>query len=163
MGTGTMAVARALRDATAAGARDGEDGGSRHPYPWTVPAATASPHVLVVEDEPLLRQLLEQLLTFEGFRVVTAESAIGGVSLIRRLQPAAIVLDLGLPYVSGLRLLSDVRADPDPAVRAVPVVILSALTETIPPDRRDQVSAVLGKPVRLKALAAAVRQAVRGA
>jgi CheY-like chemotaxis protein len=159
VGVGAVAVECAER-----GAGGGGSGGGRpHPYPATIPPLPGLPCVLIVEDEPGIRELYVQLLTLEGFRTASAESALGALALIRRLRPAAVVLDLGLPYVSGLHLLAELRADPDPAVRAVPVVVASALTETLPPDRRAQVSAVLSKPFSLRVLADTVRAAIGGA
>ena len=70
------------------------------------------------------------------------------------------MLDLGLPYVSGSHLLATLREDPDPAVREVPVVIVSALTEALPPARRAQVSAVLAKPFDMDDLVSAVQGAI---
>jgi CheY-like chemotaxis protein len=133
--------------------RDGPAGGA--------PAAPpAGPCVLVVEDEPGIRELLTTVLQAAGYRVAEAESALGALARVRRLRPAAVVLDLGLPYVSGVHLLAALRADPDPAVRGVPVVVVSAFTETLPPERRPQVSAVLAKPFAAAALVAAVRGAI---
>jgi CheY-like chemotaxis protein len=118
--------------------------------------------VLVVEDEPDVRVLFAEMLTDAGYRVAAAESALGLLTAVRRLHPAAVVLDLGLPYASGARLLSELRADADPAVRAVPVVVVSAYTEALPSGRRAQVSAVLRKPVGLDELVGAVRAAAGG-
>jgi CheY-like chemotaxis protein len=118
------------------------------------------PGILVIEDEPGIRELLTAVLEGAGYRVTPAESALGALARVRRLHPAAVVLDLGLPYVSGVHLLAALRADPDPAVRDVPVVVVSALTETLAPERRAQVSAVLTKPFAAAALVAAVRGAI---
>jgi two-component system phosphate regulon response regulator PhoB len=156
MGAGAVAVESAVQGV------DG-GGGSRYPEPGTLPPRSGRPCVLILEDEAAIRELLVELLAVEGFRVASAESALGGLGLVRRLRPAVVVLDLGLPYVSGVHFLAELRADPDPLVRAVPVVVVSALTETLPPDRWAQVSAVLAKPVRLRVLADTVRAASGGA
>ena len=121
---------------------------------------TRAPLVLVVEDEAGVRELLSLVLSTAGFQVVAAESALGVVERVRRQRPAALVLDLGLPYVSGAHLLATLREDPDPAVREVPVVVVSALTEALPPARRAQVSAVLAKPFSVDALVSAVQGAI---
>ena len=121
---------------------------------------TRAPLVLVVEDEAGVRELLSLVLSTAGYQVVVAESALGVVERVRRQRPAALVLDLGLPYVSGAHLLATLREDPDPAVREVPVVIVSALTEALPPARRAQVSAVLAKPFAMDDLVSAVQGAI---
>jgi CheY-like chemotaxis protein len=121
---------------------------------------TRAPLVLVIEDEAGVRELLSLVLSTAGYQVVVAESALGVVERVRRQRPAALVLDLGLPYVSGAHLLAALREDPDPAVREVPVVIVSALAEALPPARRAQVSAVLAKPFSMDALVSAVQGAI---
>ena len=121
---------------------------------------TRAPLVLVVEDEAGVRELLSLVLSTAGYQVAVAESALGVVERVRHQRPAALVLDLGLPYVSGAHLLAALREDPDPAVREVPVVVVSALTESLPPARRAQVSAVLAKPFSMDALVSAVQGAI---
>jgi CheY-like chemotaxis protein len=103
------------------------------------------------------------VLSLAGYQVAAAESALGVVDRVRRHRPAAVVLDLGLPYVSGAHLLAALREDADPAVRAVPVVVVSALAEALPPARRAQASAVLGKPFSADDLLSAVQGAIEHA
>ena len=79
------------------------------------------------------------------------------MALIRRLLPAVVLLDLGLPYRSGGALLGDLKADP--ATAAVPVLVVSGLAEALPPALRALAAGVLAKPVRPAALLAAVRAA----
>src|SRR6476469_188686 len=84
-------------------------------------ASTApSPRVLVVDDEPVVRDVLTRYLTHEGFEV---EAAAGHAALtaIEAQPPNVIVLDLMLPKLSGLELLRLVRLE-----SSVPVIILSA-------------------------------------
>ena len=115
----------------------------------------AGPAVLVVEDDPGVAALLADLLTAGGYAPTTTDSALGAVALIRRLRPAVVLLDLGLPYRSGGALLGDLKADP--ATAAVPVLVVSGLAEALPPALRALAAGVLAKPVRPAALLAAVR------
>ena len=71
---------------------------------------------------------------------------------VKRLRPHAIVLDLGLPFRSGAALLVDLKADPRTA--AVPVLVVSALLETLPPDRAALAAALLAKPFEVPDLLA---------
>jgi DNA-binding response OmpR family regulator len=121
----------------------------------------AGPVVLVVEDEPGVAALLADVLAGAGFVPTTTDSALGTVALAKRLRPAVLVLDLGLPYRSGGALLADLRADA--ATAALPVVVVSAYAAALPPARRTQVAGVLGKPFSPAALVAAVRAAARPA
>ncbi len=103
-----------------------------------------APRVLVIEDDPRLMILLTMVLSGGGYAVAPLDSGLGAVALARALRPAAIVLDLGLPYRSGASLLAELKADPD--IARIPVVVVSALVETLPEDRRALAAAVLPKP-----------------
>jgi len=85
-------------------------------------ASTApSPRVLVVDDEPVVRDVLTRYLTHEGFEVDTAADGHAALTAIEAQPPNVIVLDLMLPKLSGLELLRLVRLE-----SSVPVIILSA-------------------------------------
>jgi len=84
--------------------------------------ATASPpRVLIVDDEPVVRDVLTRYLTHEGFEVDSAADGHAALRAIEGWSPHVILLDLMLPKLSGLDLLRLVRLD-----SAVPVIILSA-------------------------------------
>ena len=124
-----------------------------------VPPELAGPggRVLVIEDDPGIRDLLTDALLSDGYTVTATESALGAATLVRRLLPRVILLDLGLPYRSGGALLQDLKSDPQTA--PIPVLIVSALTETLTPERRAMASAVIAKPFNPEALLNAVRRA----
>src|SRR5690242_82079 len=77
--------------------------------------------VLVVEDEPVVRDVLTRYLRREGFEVSGAADGHEALTAIEREPPDVILLDLMLPRLSGLDVLRTVRLDGD-----VPVIILSA-------------------------------------
>ncbi len=85
----------------------------------------ASPHVLIVDDDRRIRQLLSAYLSDNGFRASTASSAEDAMALLRGLAFDAIVLDIMMPGRSGLDLAGDLRRRRD----GVPIVFLSALAE----------------------------------
>ena len=113
-------------------------------------APPARPLILVIEDDSRIQELLEEMLTMSGYRVQATDSALGAAALVRRLRPDAVLLDLGLPYRSGATVLQEIKIDPQ--THDVPVVILSAMTETLTPERRALADAVLSKPVSLNGL-----------
>ena len=82
--------------------------------------------VLVVDDMPETRRLMRRVL--ERARFVVSEAATGeaGLAAIREDGPDAVVLDLRLPGMSGFEVARAVRADPDPAVAATPILACSA-------------------------------------
>ena len=114
--------------------------------------------VLVVEDDPRVRALLVETLKGDGYVVETFESALGLFPEMKRLRPCAVVLDLGLPYRSGLRLLTELKGDPTTA--PVPVIIVSGLVDHLSPERASLAAAVLSKPFQPAALLATLRAVI---
>ena len=115
--------------------------------------------MLVVEDDPQLSRMLEQLLTLEGYRVEAARDGQRGLHLGLSRSFDVILLDRGLPAVDGLDLLARLRA------RGIgtPVLILSALGQ--PQDRVDGLDAgaedYLTKPFDVDELLARLRALLR--
>jgi signal transduction histidine kinase/DNA-binding response OmpR family regulator len=91
------------------------------------PAQSNGSAVLVIEDDATVRQLLEGVLTEEGYRVVTAAGDADTVELARRLHPDAITLDLSLPSLAGWNLLAALKADSE--LSDVPVIVLLVVEE----------------------------------
>ena len=77
--------------------------------------------VLVVEDEPKLRDLLRAYLEREGMTVLTAATGADAIALGMGSSPELVVLDLGLPDISGEAIATELRRSGDPLI-----LILSA-------------------------------------
>ena len=107
--------------------------------------------VLVVDDDPGVRNLLGRFLSREGFRVETAADGETGLRLARELVPTIITLDVVMPGMDGWAVLASLKGDP--ALAAIPVVILSIIDEK-PMGFALGVSAYLTKPIDRKGLAA---------
>ena len=86
--------------------------------------------ILVVDDDPALRELLFAYLTDTGFVVDLAQDGPSMRHAIEHTVPDAIVLDLMLPGEDGLMLTRELRAQPD-STASIPVLILSARGEEI--------------------------------
>ena len=82
--------------------------------------------LILVDDDPASRYTLKRLLPRERYRVIEAESATIALRLVHEVQPAAVIIDLLMPEVSGLQLLEDLRGHA--ATRAVPIVIHTSKT-----------------------------------
>ena len=65
--------------------------------------------VLIVEDDPAVRQSLERSLTFEGYTVATADDGLTALSAVQEHHPDAVILDLGLPTLDGLSVCRRLR------------------------------------------------------
>jgi phosphate regulon transcriptional regulator PhoB len=117
--------------------------------------------VLIVEDEPDIRNLLVHHLTREGFRCRTAASGPEALARVRSAAPDLVVLDLMLPEVNGLEVCRRLRSDA--ATAAIPIIMLTAKT--------DEVDRIVGlemgaddyvaKPFSPKELVARVRAVLR--
>lgn len=82
--------------------------------------------VLAVDDDPVIRRLLELNLELEGHEVTTAVDGQDGLDAIREQRPDVVLLDVMMPRMDGITVCAEVRADEDPDVAATPIVILSA-------------------------------------
>ena len=89
-----------------------------------VAAGSPRRQVLVVDDEPMVRNLLTRLLSMEGYEVLEAEDGQAAIDLLRKAQPDLILLDVMLPARDGLEVLSDLRRTSN-----VPVILVSARGE----------------------------------
>lgn len=79
------------------------------PTPPDPNSAAAPTHLLVVEDEPIIRQLFSTLLASAGYSVAQAEDGFAALEEIRRRRPALILSDLNMPRMTGFELLSVIR------------------------------------------------------
>lgn len=118
-------------------------------------------HVVVIEDEAAIRDIVEYNLQREGFTVSTAGDGKSGLALVRERKPALVVLDLMLPELDGVEVCRALRADA--SVSDVPVIMLTA--------KDDESDVVLGlgvgaddyvtKPFSPKELVARVKAILR--
>ena len=81
--------------------------------------------ILLVEDEPLLGNLLRQRLDHEGFVVELVRDGESALNMLHTNPPDLMLLDIILPKISGFELMEKVQADP--TIQKVPIVIISNL------------------------------------
>ncbi|NUP90094.1 MAG: response regulator [Candidatus Sumerlaeia bacterium] len=149
------------------------EAGKGSTFTVTLPAAVASPEpadievqppagtpckggtVLVIDDAPIVHDLMARFLHRDGFRAVSALDGEEGLRLAREIQPRLIILDVMMPGIDGWAVLSALKADPKTA--AIPVVM-----QTIVDDKNlgFALGAVeyLTKPIDRESLLAAVRR-----
>ena len=85
---------------------------------------TQPPLVLIVEDDPSLRDMLSDLLSGSGYRTVTANDGAAGLDTLRRAAPDLVLLDVAMPVMDGLTFLR--RRSEQVCRPTVPVVVMSA-------------------------------------
>jgi GAF domain-containing protein/CheY-like chemotaxis protein len=83
--------------------------------------------VLVIDDEPAVRDLMQRFLGREGFRVVTAATGEEGLRRARELRPDTITLDVMMPGLDGWAVLSALKAEP--ALADIPVIMLTIVDD----------------------------------
>lgn len=83
--------------------------------------------ILVIEDEDLIRDSLEDLLSLEGFEVITAENGEKGVYLASHRQPDLILCDVMMPILNGYEVLEQVRQDKE--LSTVPFLFLTSMMD----------------------------------
>ncbi len=113
--------------------------------------------ILVVDDEPMVCEVVSRYLENDGFRVLEATDGTAALEILARHQPALVVLDIMLPGVDGLSILRQLRATAE-----IPVILLTA--------RASEVDRIVGlelgaddyviKPFSPRELAARVRTRV---
>jgi len=106
------------------------------------PSATANRPILVVDDDPSVCSFLQQVLESEGYVVTTASSGQEAIEKAKQHLPSLITMDLLMPGMDGGTAISHLRKDP--LTRHIPVLVISAVLETVQVDGSD---AGLVKPV----------------
>ncbi len=87
------------------------------------------PHVLVVDDDPVVADLVAFRLQRLGLQVTVETDGETGLAAARRLRPDLVVLDWLMPRMDGLEVCRALRADADPALARTPVLMLTAKSQ----------------------------------
>ncbi|MEA5551936.1 EAL domain-containing protein [Anabaena cylindrica UHCC 0172] len=83
--------------------------------------------ILIIEDDPLLRDLIQQILDLEGFSTMTAEDGFLGLQMAEQHQPDLIICDIMMPRLDGYSLIQVLRQNPINAT--IPFIFLTAKAE----------------------------------
>jgi two-component system chemotaxis response regulator CheY len=108
-----------------------------------------APLVLVVDDDPEIRDLCDMLLERAGYQPMTAASGEEAVSILEQTTPALIVLDLNMPGMDGWSVAALVRKHERTA--RIPILVLTGLTQNVEnAARRAGATAFCLKPIDAK-------------
>lgn len=103
--------------------------------------------ILVVDDDPPMRAIIDIMLRREGYDVVQAEDGHDALQLLETITPDALIIDVMMPRMDGLTLCRELRTRPQ--TQKLPVLILSVLGD--PHSRQNGLEAganrYLSKPV----------------
>ncbi|MDP9316181.1 MAG: PAS domain S-box protein [Chloroflexota bacterium] len=114
-------------------------------------------NVLVVDDDQDVREMLAQMLSQAGYRVITATDGSEALDLVRHTLPQLALVDVKMPHVDGITVLRELRANE--RTRDLPVIMMTATPGSLE-DSRQVVEAlgstILAKPLTPEELAAAI-------
>jgi len=114
--------------------------------------------ILVVEDEPINRDLISQIIKIEGHECIEASSAELALQLAKKIIPDLIFMDIKLPGMNGLEATKRLKSDP--VTRSIPVVAISAYA--LEEDRKKALNAgcegYITKPFKYKEIVDAINK-----
>jgi DNA-binding response OmpR family regulator len=119
----------------------------------------APKRILVIEDDPVGREMLQDCLTAWGFHVISASNGAEGVELARMVHPDLVLCDVLLPKKSGFEVCFELKRG---ELAETPIVLMSAILGRSAEERyatQDlRVDAVLVKPFPMSAMLARIQQ-----
>jgi two-component system, OmpR family, alkaline phosphatase synthesis response regulator PhoP len=84
-------------------------------------------HILVIEDDPIVRSNIEDILILENFQVTTAVDGVNGIECAKRIKPDLIICDIMMPHLDGYGVLDALRHDD--ATQHIPFIFLTAKSD----------------------------------
>lgn len=115
--------------------------------------------VLVVDDNEDVRDLVVHILSADGFHVFSASEGLNALSILKANDIDLVLLDVMMPGMSGLEVLTEIRTGSDKKIREVPVMMITAKSSTEDIDKALAIGAnsYVVKPFR----GATIREKVR--
>ncbi|HET9015232.1 MAG TPA: response regulator [Thermomicrobiaceae bacterium] len=117
--------------------------------------------ILVVDDDPAIRDLLDELLSDEGYEVYTAPDGRAAIAAAQARQPHVILMDLMMPYVDGITATRTLKGDP--TTDWIQIIAMSAGVNLRMAAAQLPADGLVGKPFDIDALLADVHLHLRRA
>lgn len=132
------------------------------PFVNTPSNQDGTPLILIVDDEKMMRLLLQRSLEKEGYRVVEAKNGQEGIEVYQRLQPDLVLLDAMMPVMDGFTCCEQLQTMGGD--EATPVLIITGLDDPASVDRAFEVGATdyITKPIHWAVLRQRVRRLLQG-
>ena len=124
---------------------------------------TQTPHILVVDDDSILRSIANESLTSAGFQVTEAENGAHALEMVGHVQPDITLMDVMMPEMNGFDATASIRKTP--GLEHMPILIMTALGDVESIDRAYEVGATdfITKPINWVILLHRVRYMLRTA
>ena len=100
--------------------------------------------LLVVDDDPIIRDMMVDILEFEGYTVHTARNGQEALKLLRGEEPYLVFLDLMMPVMSGEELCTHLQSEPE--VRRQHVIVLMSALDRLEEAGSLKADAIMSKP-----------------
>jgi len=85
------------------------------------------PRILIIDDDPNLCALLEQVFSAPGYQVMVANDGNKGLQVAKDYKPDVVIVDLNMPEINGHQVCVGLRAEP--ATSNIPIMMLTAVRE----------------------------------
>ncbi len=114
--------------------------------------------ILIVEDEPLNRELLKDIITAEGHEFIIAENAKMALQIVTKNRPDLIFMDRRLPDMDGIEVIKILKSSPE--TKTIPIIVISAYAMNEDKDKADEIgcSGYITKPFRYDDIASAIKK-----
>lgn len=111
--------------------------------------------ILIVEDDDAIREVIQDILSENNYLIATASDGVRAMELLKKQPPDLIVLDLGLPKITGESVLQEVKKN----YAHIPVIVLTARNHTNDVVKAFQLGAddYISKPFELEELVARIK------
>ncbi len=98
-----------------------------------------SKHVLIIEDEQLIYELLERKVKEAGYEVTLAHNGEEGVTQLRQRKPDIVLLDIAMPKMNGFEVMEDMQKDEE--LSSIPVIVISNSGQPVELNRAEELGA----------------------
>ena len=114
--------------------------------------------VLVVDDDKDILNIVEEILSHEGYTVSTAANGLEALGWLKKQRPGLILLDMRMPVMDGWQFTSNLRIEYD---KHIPVVVMTAAKDARQRAREVDAEGYIAKPFDIDHLLATVREHMR--
>ena len=114
--------------------------------------------ILVVDDDPMIVEMLTEILAFEGYQVRSGRNGREALAAIHAKRPALLLLDLQMPGMNGAEVIETLAGT---AFADLPIAIITASPQEAEPFVDQSNVACMAKPLDLDTLLAGVAEALR--